>query len=668
MREWSVLLLLLLALSACDFNAEGPGREPQAAQDSEAENGPHSAAEAAESPPVAVDPPGAGDHSAHDYFSFANSRQFTTRHLQLDLSVDFERQRLDGEVRLHMRSHDAAARQVVLDTRGLNIDGVSLAAPAEQAQELEFRLGDSDPVKGQPLYITLPQGFEPAADEFQLLIRYQTGPDASALMWLPPELTAGGEQPFMFTQSQSIHARSWVPLQDTPAVRVTYEATVHTPPEVLALMSADNDPQAARDGEYHFSMPQPIPSYLLALAVGDLEFHAFGDDTGVYAEPDILPAAAHEFADTQDMLDAASAIYGDYQWGRYDLLILPPSFPYGGMENPRLSFITPTVLAGDRSLVSLIAHELAHSWSGNLVSNASWRDIWLNEGTTSYLEARLMEVLYGAARADEERVLAYQSLLEKLQTVPEAMQPLAPEFRSGDPDVGQDGLEYSKGQLLLETLEHTFGRETFDAFLSAYFNHFAFQAISSETFLDYLDEHLLSAQPGKYSREQVEQWLYRPGVPASAYLPSSDNLDQAARLAGQWAIGETATSALPREQWSPQAVVYFLKALPAELTAEQLQALDAGLGLSASANAEISREWFIQVATRRFQPAYPAMRHHLGRYGRTRLVEPVFQALTRNGHDGARAREWFAQVRENYHPLTVAAVQRVLDPSEGGVQ
>jgi len=596
----------------------------------------------------------AGHDLSRDFFSHANTGSFLTRHLELGLMVDFERQVLQGFVIHHMERLDADAQIIVLDSRGLLIESVQLAQPGAGPLELDFELGTPDPVKGEALSINLPDHFHDVS--FQIRIEYQTGPDASAIMWLPPELTAGGQHPFMFTQSQSIHARSWIPLQDTPSVRTTYEATIRTPPGLLALMSADNDPRAPRSGEYRFLMPQPIPSYLLALAVGNVFFEPFGEDSGVYAEPEVLPAAAWEFADTQTMLDAAEAIYGPYQWGRYDLLILPPSFPYGGMENPRLSFITPSVLAGDRSLVSLIAHELAHSWSGNLVSNRTWRDIWLNEGTTSYLEARLMEVLYGKDRADEERLLVYQSLLENLDVVPPEMQPLAPVFERGDPDEGQQGMEYAKGQMMLEHLESLYGREVFDDFMASYFDHFAFQAISSEQFLDYIDENLLRARPGVYTRSRLEEWLYEPGIPADMTIPSSRTLEQAAAAAAAWAMGEMPADRLPRDKWSPQAVVYFIKALPPELNESQMRELDETLGLSASRNAEIARAWFIQVAQRRHQTAYGEMRDYLGRYGRTRLVEPVYAALVDNDVDTELARRIFKEVRASYHPLTIDAI------------
>jgi hypothetical protein len=406
-------------------------------------------------------------------------------------------------------------------------------------------------------------------------------------------------------------------------------------------------------------MPQPIPSYLMALAVGNLDFTPFGERTGVFAEPEVLEKAAWEFADTEDMLIAAEAAYGPYEWGRYDLLVLPPSFPYGGMENPRLSFITPTVLAGDRSLVSLIAHELAHSWSGNLVSNATWRDIWLNEGTTSYLEARLMEQLFGKDRADEERVLSYLGLQESLQTIRPELQALAPRMDTGDPEEDRDALEYSKGQLLLQTLEARFGRERFDQYLADYFQHFAWQAITTEQFLDYIDQQLLQAHPGIFSRADLEQWMYQPGIPANAEIPQSASLDEVDQTARAWVLGEVASDALPASKWSPQGVVRFIEALPADLSERQLAELDAALGLSNSGNVEITRSWFIQVAKRRHQPAYTAMQAYLSRYGRTRLVEPVYKALANNGQDQQLARSWFDENRSRYHPATIDAIEVV---------
>ena len=563
---------------------------------------------------------------------------------------------LHGSATLRMRHVGSDSADIILDSRDLTIEAASFVLASGEELQTEYRFGETDSVTGTPLFVNVPANLRDAR-ELSLRLDYRTSPKSTALQWLPAELTAGLKHPFLFSQSQAIHARSWIPLQDTPAVRITYAATIHTPPELLAVMSADNDPSAERDGAYEFEMPQPIPSYLLAIAVGNIYFAPIGDDTGVYSEPELLEASAFEFADTQAMLETAEAMFGPYQWGRYDLLILPPSFPFGGMENPRLSFLTPSLLAGDRSLVSVVAHELAHSWSGNLVTNATWRDGWLNEGWTSYLEHRLMQVIYGEARADEENVLNYRELLLDFETVNPAMQALAPTLEQGDPDDFQGIVHYHKGNLFLQYLENAFGREIFDAFIGEYFGDFAFGTINSEQFLDYLDENLLSAYPGKVSRAQTKQWLYEPGLPDEALLPTSKNLDTAAEMAVLWSSGEIDIADVPSSGWSPQAMRHFINSLDSNLSTERLNELDAALNLSDTSNAEISRTWFIQVAQRQHRAAYEKLEQHVRRYGRTRLVRPVYVALAQNGSDFELAQELFARIRGIYHPLTNMSIE-----------
>ncbi|MEM7283396.1 MAG: M1 family aminopeptidase/hydrolase, partial [Pseudomonadota bacterium] len=390
-----------------------------------------------------------------DPHSFSNPHQFSLTHLSLDLSVDFETKVLQGAVDVTVRRNDTTARNLVLDTRGLDVDAIRLMAKVGDTP-LEYRFADEDPVLGRALSIEIPVT---AGREFKVSISYRTSPGASGLQWLAPSQTAGKQHPFLFTQSQAIHARSWIPLQDTPGVRVTYDARIRTPVALRAVMSADNKPDAPLDGDFQFEMPQPIPSYLIALAVGDLAFQSMGELTGVYAEPELLEAAAVEFADTEAMLRITEGLYGEYRWGRYDLLVLPPSFPFGGMENPRLSFVTPTIIAGDKSLVSLIAHELAHSWSGNLVSNATWRDLWLNEGFTTYVTSRIMEEVFGQERALMEDALNVQSLHGDLRSLREDDQILAIDLTGRDPDDVFSEIPYVKGQLFLLYLEEQFGRE-----------------------------------------------------------------------------------------------------------------------------------------------------------------------------------------------------------------
>ncbi len=600
---------------------------------------------------------------AQDHYSFANVDQFVTEHLHLVLRVDFHREVLRGVAVLHMQQLDPDAREIVLDTRDLTIEMVAVTTGSAEPVTVDFELGETDAYLGTPLKIQLPDmatGTQPVL----VTIHYETSPESTALGWLPPELTAGGEHPFLFSQSQAIHARSWIPLQDTPAVRITYSARVHTPPELLAVMSADNDPDVERTGVYEFEMPQPIPSYLMAIAAGNLYFAEIGEDTGVYAEPELLDASAYEFADTQAMFETAEAMFGPYRWGRYDLLILPPSFPYGGMENPRLSFLTPSLLAGDRSLVSVVAHELAHSWSGNLVTNKTWRDGWLNEGWTSYLEYRLMQVIYDEDRAAEENLLSYEELLLNFERIDPKYQALAPRIAELDPESGQGTIAYHKGNLFLQFLEHAYGRDVFDQFITDYFNEFAFQVITTEDFVDYLDEKLIAVHHGVVTREQVERWMYEPGLPDDAVLPTSRNLVQAAELAAQWSSGEIDTADLPAASWSPQATIHFINSLDEQLPAERLAELDAALELSSTSNAEIGRTWFIQVAKRRHEPAYDQMAEYLRRFGRVRLIRPIYVALAENGSDTQLANDLFNAARGAYHPIANAYIGPVFEDDD----
>ncbi len=351
-----------------------------------------------------------------DSHSYGNPEQVRVYQIILDLTVDFERRVIEGAAVLDFSRQPGcpADAPLVVDTKGLSIEevGVRKMEPMPGSfTHTRFKLDPPDPIKGSRLAIEL----DPSAT--QVWIKYRTAPSAGALQWLDPALTAGKTRPFLFTQSEAIHARSWIPLQDSPGVRVTYVAMIRVPKGLTAVMAAESrvTPADTAQGKFHYVMAQPIPSYLIALAVGDLSFQRLGQRTGVWAEPSVLKSAAYEFADVEKMVESAEKQFGRYRWGRYDILVLPPSFPFGGMENPRLTFATPTVLAGDRSLVSLIAHELAHSWSGNMVTNATWRNFWLNEGFTTYLERRIIEDIFGHDRADMEAVLGLAELRRQLR-------------------------------------------------------------------------------------------------------------------------------------------------------------------------------------------------------------------------------------------------------------
>lgn len=588
--------------------------------------------------------------SGTDYHSFSNPESVSVTHISLDLTVDFEQKVLRGSAVLDYKKHKPLATQLILDTNDLLITRVYSGA-----NDLNFTLDSDDGFLGSALTIDL------ASDASQITVEYQTSPQASGVQWLTPAQTAGGEHPFLFTQAQATHARSFIPLQDSPQVRVTYDATIRTPKNLRAVMSAANDPEAKRDGVYEFNMPQAIPSYLIALAVGDLKFKAMGERTGVYAEPALLEAAAAEFEDTESMLIATEEIYGPYSWDRYDLLILPPSFPFGGMENPRLSFITPTVIAGDKSLVSLIAHELAHSWSGNAVTNATWRDLWLNEGFTTYLTYRIMEIVYGTDRFNMEAVLGFQDLQAAVNSLEKNDQILAIDLRGRDPDDVFSNIPYEKGALFLRELELKVGRDNFDAFLREYFNHFAFQSITTDQFIEYLDKTLLATYADKLDRKRIMSWIFDGGIPADTVLPSSNAFKLVDEARKAWLQGDIDAGSIETQSWTVHQWLYFLNNMPDKMTTSQMVNLDEVFDLSKSSNNEIAHSWLLMSVENWYEPALPRLHDYLTSIGRNKLVKPLYRALSQTEEGKKLAQKAFLEAKDGYHPLTVKANQGFIE-------
>ena len=592
--------------------------------------------------------------SAHDVSSYAEPEKVAIKHLALDLGVDFAKKVLSGSATLDLDWKDKTANALILDTRDLSIAKVE-GFDGSNWQELKFELAARDPIFGSKLSIAMP------AQASQVRITYSSAPEASGLQWLTPPMTLGKKTPFMFSQSQAIHARSWVPLQDTPGVRFTYEAHVTTPKDVMALMSADNDPKAPRDGDYSFKMPQAIPSYLMAIAAGDLVFRPVSDRAGVWAEPAMADKAAKEFEDTEKMIDTAEALYGPYRWGRYDILVLPPSFPFGGMENPRLTFATPTVIVGDKSLVSIIAHELAHSWSGNLVTNSSWKDMWLNEGFTSYVENRITEVMYGTELAQMENVISQHGLSEELKELKPDDQLLALAPLAGrDPDDALTAVAYIKGQWFLMFLEQRYGRETFDKFLRGWFDEHAFTSIDSAEFERFLKAELIEKNPGKTTHEEIHAWMHEPGVPKFATAAKSSRFDAVDELRGHWLAGHAKPANMDTSAWTTFEWVRFLEGMPETLSVEQLAELDAAYRFSGTANAEIAQRWYPLTVRSGYLAARPAIAAFLGEIGRRKLIMPTYGALAATPDGRAFAEEVFAKARPGYHPITIGSVEKTL--------
>ena len=625
--------LLFLALGAC----RAAPSAPEAAQPS--------AAAPIISTPDAVDP-----------HSYARPLEARVTHVALDLGVDFANKHIGGTATLDIVKRPGA-NEIVLDSKGLQIDSVTDSEGA-----LKWQLGPADPEFGSPLRIALAP-LESGAPTQQITIRYRSGPDAGALLWLTPEQTAGKKQPFLFSQGQAINNRSWIPTQDSPGIRQTWDATIRVPAGMTAVMSAPRAAEPLTEGgetQFRFKMANSVAPYMIAIAVGDLAFQSLGPRTGVWAEPAMLPAAAKELEDTEKMVAAAEAMFGPYRWGRYDMLVLPPAFPFGGMENPVMTFLTPTFIAGDKSLTSLVAHELAHSWSGNLATNATWNDFWLNEGLTTYAERRIVERLYGKKVADQQIVNGLD--VDLADAIAEAGGPANPDTRlrldlkGRHPDDGTSNVAYEKGAAFLRTIEAAVGRERFDTWLRGWFGRHAFRPVTSSLFLADLRQHLIKGDKQLEARLMLDRWIDQPGIPPNHLRPPATVFAAQDSAAAAFARGGDPPAAWGR--WTTDERLRFLSGLPPKLSAERLTALDRAFGLNRIGNMEVRFAWLALAVASRFDPAVPALEQFLGAQGRGKFVRPLIQALAKDAQWGRPiAVRAYARNRPLYHHM----VTRELD-------
>jgi leukotriene A-4 hydrolase/aminopeptidase len=592
-----------------------------------------------------------GNKTEGDVHSFARPQEAVMTHLDLDVRVDFEKKQIAGKATLRIENKKGVDK-LYLDSRDLTVERVTLGEPET---ETGFSTDDPQEFLGQLLVIDI----QPQTKIVN--IYYLTHPDAAALQWLEPEQTAGGKYPFLFTQSQAILARTWVPCQDSPGIRITYNARVRVPPQLMAVMSAENTTVKADSGVYLFQMNQPVPPYLLALAVGEIEYRSLGPRSGVFAEPRVIAKAAFEFGDTEKMIAAAEKLYGPYRWEQYDILVLPPSFPYGGMENPRLTFVTPTILAGDRSLTSLIAHELAHSWSGNLVTNATWDDFWLNEGFTTYIENRIMEELYGRSYAEMLAHLGYQDLLQEFDKLGRDSPDTRLRLRliGRDPDAGLSNVAYEKGRLFLRLLEEQFGREKWDAFLKSYFDTFAFRSMTTGEFMNYLRENLIKKDQDMEKKLKMDQWVYEPGLPENSPNPKPGEFEQVEAQVAAWKNG-TPAKELNIDNWTTHHWLDFIRHLPEKMTHEQMTELDFAFGFTQTGNYEILCAWLQNAISNRYKPAYSALENFLKTVGRRKFLRPLYQELAKSSEGSKYARTIYAEARAAYHPVAYNTVDKIL--------
>lgn len=589
-----------------------------------------------------------------DGLSYSHPDEVVITHLDLNLQVHFDQKILSGKATLHI-TNPSKTKTLYLDSLDLKVDRVTIGDPEQPAT---FHFGDSVPtIRGKPLVIDI----EP--DTKLVHIYYSTVPEAEALQWLDPQLTIGKKHPLLLSQSEPTSGRSWIPCQDTPSVRMTYTATIQVPADLFPVMSAENPTAKSSTGIYHFRMDQPIPSYLIAIAVGDLVFKETGKRTGVYAEPAIVDRAAWEFADTEKMMQTTEKLYGPYRWGRYDLLILPPTFPYGGMENPRLSFINSILITGDRSLIMVIAHELAHSWSGNLVTNGRWEDFWLNEGVTTYINLRVVEELYGKEYKDKMQILNVEGLKDTLERIGENSSTTKLHLDDGDvnSEDANSTVPYVKGALFLELLEQAVGRSRWDLFLKTYFNEFAFKSVTTEQFV----AQLLKFNPQIKTRVDIDQWLYGTGLPKKLPALNWEAFDDIDAWYEKWGHSQASAPNLPWSKWPAQDQAYFIDKLTPGLGAEKLGELDDAWHLSKSTNSYLLSKWFLKAVQNRYSKVYPDMEAYLVRIGRTRYIYPIYHELARTPEGLQYANEIYAKASVNYHPLAKQAISGLLESPPG---
>ena len=580
---------------------------------------------------------------AKDDASYARPLEARVHNVALDLAVDFDAKRVGGTATLDIdRKPDA--KEIVLDDKGLEISSITDAA----GQPLQYKVGPADEKLGSPLAIAL------RSDTKRLVIKYKSAPDAGALQWLTPDQTAGKTKPYLFSQGQAIENRSWIPTQDSPGIRQTWEATIRVPAGFTAVMSAPKSAQPITQGGesvFSYKMPHSVAPYMIAIGVGDLAFRELGPRTGVWTEPVMLDRAAAELADTEKMVAAAEKLYGPYRWGRYDLLVLPPAFPYGGMENPTLTFLTPTFIAGDKSLVGLVAHELAHSWSGNLVTNATWADSWLNEGVTSYFENRIMEALYGPKRAAQEAALSFDDMEKALgeeRNGPNTQLHLG--AKEAVPDGGSSGIIYDKGAIFLRTMEKVIGREKWDAYLRSYFDRHAFQPMTSALFLADLRQNLVKGDQALEQKLQLDRWVYQPGLPSNVARPDPAAFAPIDKAVADFSRGGPVPAAF--NSWTTAEKLRFLNKLPRKMPAARLDALNNALNLNQAGNQEVLFAWLSLAVSNRYEPAVPPLERFLASQGRGKFVRPLIEALAEDQQWGRPlAARIYARTRPLYHSI-----------------
>ncbi|KAL8972791.1 MAG: hypothetical protein Q9183_000355 [Haloplaca sp. 2 TL-2023] len=605
--------------------------------------------------------------------TLSNYNNFLTTHTTAKLDIDFEKKRLVGNVVLKLKSiSDAETKDILLDTSYLDIEHIKIKGQTLSGWQLLPRF---EPY-GSPLKISLEEEVE-KDQSFEIDIDIQTTDRCTALQWLTPAQTSNKKHPYMFSQCQAIHARSLFPCQDTPDVKSTFDISIRSPLPVIASgLPRSTVRNLLQPGLtiFNFEQPIPIPSYLFAIASGDIHKAEIGPRSKVATGPEEIEAAQWELkADTENFIQIAEKLVYRYAWEKYNVLVLPPSFPYGGMENPIYTFATPTIISGDRQNVDVIAHELSHSWSGNLVSNASWEHFWLNEGWTTYLERRIQAAVHGEPHRDFSAIIGWKALTDSVQQFGrenEEFTKLVIELKGKDPDDAFSSVPYEKGFHFLYFLEKLVGKEKWDRFIPHYFTKYKGRSLDSydfkATLLDFFaeDEGAAKALKGV----DWDAWFYQPGLPPKPDFDTS-LVDVCYELADRWAHFDPSSQEegafQPRKEdindWMANQVVVFLERIQdfqKPLSKEAIHIMGQVYGFMDSKNVEVLSRYLTVGLISKSEEVLQPTSELLGTVGRMKFVRPLYRRL--NTVDRDLAVKTFEKNRDFYHPICRGMVEKDL--------
>jgi leukotriene-A4 hydrolase len=613
-----------------------------------------------------------GSKHLSDESSFANINDLHTKHFDLQIELDFDNSLIYGTQTIFMTTKKWFVNHVDLDVRDLDIKSVT----DTKGNALPFQVvsGLNDEL-GQKLEIQIPKKWFPNS-EVALVITYVTSQDASAVSWLTKEQTAGKKLPYMYTQCESIHCRSVAPLQDTPAIKATYTIHAISPVEMVVRASGNITHEYTDEEHRHtkFEMTIPVESYLLAFASGNLVEKQLGKRTFVITEPELMEKCVSELQDLEKAVEAAESYITPYVWGVYKVLMLPPSFPYGGMENPLMTFANSGLVTGDKSSFRLFVHELSHSWFGNLVTNENWSNFWLNEGFTVFLERKTDSILYGVDASKVAAKRGNSSMHMDIENFGETSNytSLHPEMNGNHPDTSISGIPYEKGFQFLYFLESQVGEEQFQSFLQSYVNQFSEHSLNVEEFIDFFTKFVNKKFDKTSSKEILDNidwdaWIYQPGKPPVQVDLETQVYKTAIQVAQNFLTGQESEQDV--SDWTSfdlslrSIVLIELLSNYQQLSAERVQKIDQLLSVSSETNPQLKYTWLtLSVYTGAEASPFPESESFVGSIGRYAIIVPVYRAMI--SQDQTQARAIFEKYTPFYHPITRQVVENLFSAEE----